>query len=47
VVATGTGLSLEDVKAEQRLRRNPPPFVPAASVPLATDPFAMPGSNET
>ncbi len=39
VVASGTGLTLEVVRAEQRLRRAHPPLVPPPSVPVvATDP---------
>jgi hypothetical protein len=47
VVANGTGLTLEAVRAEQRQRRAQPPFVPAPSVPVvATEPMLGTGTLE-
>jgi len=47
VVASGTGLTLEAVRAEQRMRRAQPPTIPAPSVPvIATEPMLGTGAPE-
>jgi hypothetical protein len=47
VVASGTGLTLEAVRAEQRLRRSQPTFVPAPTPPvIATEPMLGTGTSE-
>ncbi len=47
VVASGTGLTLEVVRAEQRQRRAQPPMIPAPSAPVvATDPTLGSGAPE-
>lgn len=47
VVASGTGLTLEAVRAEQRLRRAKPPMMPAPSIPVvATEPMLGTGAPE-
>ncbi len=47
VVASGTGLTLEVVRAEQRQRRAQPAMIPAPSVPVvATDPTLGSGAPE-
>jgi hypothetical protein len=47
VVATGTGLTLDAVRAEQRQRRAQPPVIPTVSIPVvATEPMLGTGAPE-